>query len=76
MALTTHDLKPGDVLSYWHDAGCMGMTLGFATVVRVGPKMIRVRGQHGEERWKRPDWFHRKVSDKTATELRDEGTVT
>jgi hypothetical protein len=66
-------LQPGDVLSYWHDTGAFGAHLAYARILRLGKVRLRVVGEHGEESWKDPHFFHEKVDAKTVAELRAEG---
>jgi hypothetical protein len=70
MSLQLADLAPGDVLSYWHDTGAFGAQLCYARDVKVGAKKVRVRGERGEESWKYPQLFNKKVPPKTVAELR------
>ncbi len=62
------DIQPGDVLKYWHDAGCMGAELCFAQVLKVAAKKVRVRGERGEEGWKYPEFFTGKATGWTPWE--------
>lgn len=75
MAVQLSDLKPGDVVSYYHDNG-LGGTLNYAKVVKIGAKMVKAYGEGqsaADAHWKHPHWFNAKVSDKTVAELRADG---
>jgi hypothetical protein len=63
------DIREGDVLKYWHDAGCMGATLGYVRVLKVCPVKLKVRGERGEIGYKSPHWFSGKVNPDTVAEL-------
>lgn len=49
-AETVQDVKPGDVLTYWHDTVAMGAALCYARVVSIGGKreVITVQDERGE----------------------------
>ncbi len=66
-------LQVGDVLAYWHDTGCFGAALCYARIVKIGPKMIRVRGEMGEESWKYLAFFDHLVPPHIVAELRNDG---
>jgi len=72
---TLTEMRPGDVLQYWHDTGCFGGALCYARIVKVGKKMVRVRGEMGEESWKRPQFFDRKVAPEIIAELLADGVT-
>lgn len=56
------NIRPGDILTYWFDTGAMGAQICRATVVKVGKKKIRVKGEYGGEAWKYPEFFAGKSS--------------
>lgn len=58
------NLQPGDKLCFWHDAGCRSAELDYCEVIKVGKKKIKVRDDFGNESWRYPHFFHRKVSEK------------
>jgi hypothetical protein len=75
MVLTLADLKPGDVLQTYHDAGSGGASLCFARVLKVGAKKVRVVGEYGHETWQYPEFFTGKVADRDVAELRADGVT-
>lgn len=48
-AETIQDVKPGDVLTFWHDTVAMGAALCYARVVNIGGKreVITVQDERG-----------------------------
>jgi len=68
------DIKVGDTLSFWHDAG-INMQLVYARVLKIGAKKIKVRDERGTEGWKYPFFFLKVVPEHTVAELVAEGTL-
>lgn len=68
--LTVNDLKAGDVVFYWHDAGCAGNQPYYAMIEKATPKRVRVIGERGERGIKRPEFFYAKCSPQTVAELK------
>lgn len=66
-------VKEGDIVQYWFDTGCMGVKPCYATVLKVCPKKLKVRGERGEVGYKRPEFFDKIITEKFAAELRADG---
>lgn len=56
-------LQVGDKLNFWHDTGCMGADLIFCEIIKLGKKKIKVRDEFGNEGWRYPHFFNRKVKE-------------
>jgi hypothetical protein len=68
------DIRPGDVLTYWHDTGAFGAQLAYCRVVKLGKVKIRVSAETSHhESWQYPHLFHEKLAPETVAELRAEG---
>lgn len=63
-------LKPGDVVFYWHDTGCFGHQPYYAMVEAVTAKRVRVVGERGERGIKSPEFFAKIVAPRDVDELR------
>lgn len=70
MSLSIDDIKVGDVLKWWHDAGCMGAEFAYARVVKLGKKKVYVTGENGRSGWKYPR-FYDKCSDSVANDMKE-----
>jgi hypothetical protein len=73
MILYPDKLKEGDVLSYHYDTGAFGYTTCYVRVLKVCPKKIRVRFEHGAVALKYPDYFTGLVSAEQVAVLQAEG---
>lgn len=70
MALTIDNLQTGDIVAHWHDQGAgFGSALIYSRVIKIGKCKIRIRCETGDERWKYPHYFDRKVDVEKVAEL-------
>ena len=68
------EIKPGMVLTFWHDTGAFGHNLQFARVEKVGRVMVCVRREGGEKDvWRHLEFFSDICDDQTVAELRQDG---
>jgi hypothetical protein len=81
MTVRLDEIKPGDVLSYWHETFSGGGTglseanIAFVRVLKVGRKKILAvgEGENAAQRWMYPEFFNRKMSERDVAELRADG---
>lgn len=70
MGLGINDLKMGDVVAHWFDQGAgFGAALIYSRVLKVGAKKVHVRCENGDERWKYPHYFDKKISAEQVANL-------
>lgn len=63
-------IKPGNVVFYWHNTGCFGHQPYYAMVEAVTAKRVRVIGERGERGIKSPEFFAKVCTARDVADLR------
>lgn len=57
------ELKIGDKVATWHDAGCRGPEIVGCEVIKLGKAKVKVRDDAGKVAWVYADIFHGRLSE-------------